>query len=170
MRRIAERALFENCTHGVALVGRDGTFLEVNPAFCKLVGYAEAELKLMRFQDVTHPADLDGDVAMADMVAAGQAQHYGMDKRYLSKLGEVVPIELDVCGVRDSAGRFLCFLAQARRKPPQRPHAVVTSPDFPPDAALVLWVRRYWPRLTAAVAIVLGGLAKALHAWATSTN
>ena len=48
---------------GMAMVGLDGRFLRCNQALADLTGYAEDELTAMTFQDITHPADLDLDLA-----------------------------------------------------------------------------------------------------------
>ena len=39
------RILFENVPVGVALMGAYGRYVEVNPAFCTMTGYSEAELQ-----------------------------------------------------------------------------------------------------------------------------
>jgi PAS domain S-box-containing protein len=64
--RKANAELFENAFQyaagGMALVGLDGRFLKINPAFCELLGYAEPELLVLDFQTITHPDDLEADL------------------------------------------------------------------------------------------------------------
>jgi PAS domain S-box-containing protein len=51
------RRVFEEGPLGLGLVGRDNRILKVNNAFCRMVGYSEAELIQMSFTDITHPND-----------------------------------------------------------------------------------------------------------------
>ena len=47
----------------MALVGLDGRWLKVNPALVEMLGYGEQELLAGSFQDITHPDDLEADLA-----------------------------------------------------------------------------------------------------------
>ena len=53
------RQVFEEGPLGVALVGKDHSFLKVNSALCRMVGYTEAELTQMSFGDITYPEDME---------------------------------------------------------------------------------------------------------------
>jgi len=58
----AEKCLtgaFENAPNGMALVGLDGRFMQVNAAFCEITGYAEEQLERMTAFDITHPDDVE---------------------------------------------------------------------------------------------------------------
>lgn len=56
------RQTFDNAPIGIALVSPDGHWLAVNQALCGIVGYSEAEMLGLTFQDITHPDDLDADL------------------------------------------------------------------------------------------------------------
>lgn len=106
--------LWENASCGLALVGPQGQFINVNPAYCKLTGYAESELTAKTFQDITHPDDVNGDVEDAKAVIAGVKTSYTMDKRYITKFDSTVKIHLKVIGIYDfNTDDFLHFLVQA---------------------------------------------------------
>ena len=47
-------------------ISPDGRYLQVNRAFCKIVGYSEEELLALDFQTITHPEDLGADLDAAD--------------------------------------------------------------------------------------------------------
>ena len=57
------RGAFDFAVVGMALVAPDGRFLRVNRALCDMVGYAEDELMATNFQAITHPDDLEADLA-----------------------------------------------------------------------------------------------------------
>ena len=82
------RSAFEWSPIGIALVGLDGRWLEVNRALCEIVGYTEDELRALTFQDITHPDDLEADLAQAERLFSGEIPSYQMEKRYLRKDGD----------------------------------------------------------------------------------
>jgi two-component system, cell cycle sensor histidine kinase and response regulator CckA len=106
------KGAFASSPNGMALVAPDGRWLEVNPALCQIVGYSEEELLGKTFQDITHPDDLDSDLAYVRQMLTGEILTYQMEKRYLHKQGQVVWILLSVSLVRDSAGQPLYFVSQ----------------------------------------------------------
>jgi len=99
------RELFEQAAVGLAQVGLDGSFLRVNQRLCDIVGYPRGELLAKTIQDITHPDDLAGGVALVRQLLAGERQTYTLEKRYLRKDQSVVPINLTVSLVRDRAGQ-----------------------------------------------------------------
>jgi PAS domain S-box-containing protein len=97
---------------GMALVGLDGRFLRVNRALCDLVGYTAEELVGLTFQAITHPGDLDTDLAAARRLERGELTRYEAAKRYLRKDGAVVDVMLHVSVVRGRDGRPLHYISQ----------------------------------------------------------
>ena len=81
-------------------------WLRVNRAICEIVGYAEAQLLEKTFQDITHPDDLQADLAHVRELLAGQRRTYGMEKRYFHRDGSIVWIDLTVALVRDDEGKL----------------------------------------------------------------
>ncbi len=114
LRESQERfsSAFKDAAIGMALVGRDGRWLQVNPALCALVGYTEQELLATTFQAITHPDDLNADLAFVRQMLAGEIPTYHMEKRYFHKQGHIVWILLTVSLVRDSVGQPLYFIGQ----------------------------------------------------------
>ena len=114
-RTLAE-SMFEQATEsapiGQAIVGLDGTFLEVNAALCTMTGYEKDNLIGMTFQEITHPDDVDADVEQANAVADGLIQTYAMDKRYIKADGSILWVQLHVSVVRDEEGEPVHFVSQ----------------------------------------------------------
>ena len=102
---------FDAAAIGMALVGLDGRFLQVNRSLCELVGYAEEELLAKTFQEITHPDDLDADVERVRRMWAGEIRSYQMEKRYIHRRGHEVSILLNASVVRDTADRPLYGVA-----------------------------------------------------------
>ncbi len=106
------RTAFDAAPIGMALVGLDGRFLQVNAALCVLLGYQAAELVELTFQDITHPGDLHLDVAQAEQLVAGDIDQYQMEKRYYDRRGHVVWVQLSGSIVRSARGEPVHFIAQ----------------------------------------------------------
>lgn len=100
-----------NAPIGQALVARDGSFTQVNPAFCRISGHTEEELIGSTFQAITHPEDLDADVKQATALAEREITDYTMEKRYVRSSGESVWIRLHASGVWDG-DEFVTYIAQ----------------------------------------------------------
>ena len=106
------RQVEEHAPSGLSLVAPDGRWLRVNRALCALVGYSEEELLTSNFQEISHPDDLDAEMAYVRQVLAGEIATYQMEKRYIRKDGARVWILLSVSLVRDDAGKPLYFISQ----------------------------------------------------------
>ena len=106
------RNAFDAAAIGMAIVSLDGKWLQVNPHLCRMLGYNEAELKKITFQDVTHPDDLEADLDYVGQVLRGEIPSYQMEKRYFHKDGHVVWVLLSVSVVRGRDGAPLHFVSQ----------------------------------------------------------
>ena len=105
------RATFEQTAVGLAHVGLDGRFLRLNDKLCEITGYGRAELQTRTFGDITHPADLEADLAQARALREGKIAHYTMEKRYIRKDGSEVWVNLTGSLVSDAEGRPAYFIA-----------------------------------------------------------
>jgi diguanylate cyclase len=131
-RQRAEAALYESTTrfggafnHAaivMALVWPDGRWLQVNPALCGLVGYSEPELLTTSFQQITHPDDLDTDLAFVEQMLRGEIASYQMEKRYIHKDGHTLWALLSVSLVRDIHGAPQYFVSQIQDITQRRLH------------------------------------------------
>jgi len=98
---------------GVAYTSPTGQFTYVNAEFCRLVGYTDGELRQRTWQSITHPDDLEADLALGRQLLAsdGRETHYLMDKRYIRKDGQPIHIRLFGNFVRDANGGVIEGLA-----------------------------------------------------------
>jgi PAS domain S-box-containing protein len=109
-------ALFQNAFEfaaiGMAIVSPEGKWLRVNRSLSAITGYTSKELLERTFQDITHPDDLDLDLANAEKMLAGTINTYQMEKRYFHKKGDIVWVLLSVSLVRNKSGEPLFFISQ----------------------------------------------------------
>ncbi len=113
-RKLAEEAIREseallNATFNQAGVGitqsdRQGHYLRANQRYCDLVGYSEAELLQRRFQDLSHPEDLDLAWTRYQQLWRREIDSYAIEKRYCRRDGGVVWAQITVSLVNDAAG------------------------------------------------------------------
>ncbi len=114
------RGAFEFAAIGMALVGRDGRFLRVNEAVCRILGYSAEELLATSFGAITHPDDLERDTAYARQLLDGSISHCQMEKRYFHKDGHIVWVLLSASLVHDSSGQPSYFVSQLQDITEQR--------------------------------------------------
>jgi len=105
------RATFENAAVGIAHVSSDFRWLRANKALCRILGWPIDELLTKSLRDISHPDDLEVDLAYVEQIRAGKIDSYDMDKRYLRKDGAIVWGRLTVGCVRRSDGSIDYFVA-----------------------------------------------------------
>ena len=96
------RATFENAAVGIAHVGLDGSWIRINNRLTDIIGYPREELLTQTFQAITHPEDLDADLALYKQLLSGEIDHYQLEKRYIHRDGHTVWIHLTVAPKRDA--------------------------------------------------------------------
>jgi len=106
------RQAFDNATTGMCLTGLDKRFMQVNPALCKVLGYAETELVGMNSVDITHPDDRAETLAAFQTMLSGQTSACHLEKRYLHAEGHPIRVLMSAATVRDEAGTPLYFVTQ----------------------------------------------------------
>lgn len=157
--RLLLEKLWNHCLIGLAIVDRDGSFVKVNPTFCRFLGYSEAELVTKSFRDVTLPEDVEWDLAMAQKVLAGEINGYDMPKRYLTKFHNVIKALLRVTGVMKN-NQFIFFISQATLI-----ENTVTETEAPHKPTLWHKIRANWAVITVVAAGFAAFAAKVIEVW-----
>jgi PAS domain S-box-containing protein len=75
-------------------------WVRFNDRLCEILGYSRDELPQITWMEITHPDDLELDVAEFERVMRGEAEGYVMDKRFIHKDGSVIYASIDVKCVR----------------------------------------------------------------------
>jgi PAS domain S-box-containing protein len=108
------RSYFELPLIGIAVTSVDKDWLEVNSTLCDMLGYSRQELTGMTWIQLTHPDDLDADLAQFNRMIGGQIDNYSLEKRFIRKDGDIVWTNLSVGCVRkpDGAVDYVVALLQ----------------------------------------------------------
>jgi PAS domain S-box-containing protein len=94
------RAYFQSPAVGIAITSPEKGWIEVNARACSMLGYSQDELATRTWADLTHPEDLELDLAEFRRVIAGEIDSYALDKRFVRKDGSFVWVLLSVNCVR----------------------------------------------------------------------
>jgi diguanylate cyclase (GGDEF)-like protein/PAS domain S-box-containing protein len=105
---------FDNAAIGMAVVSIDGSWLQVNDALCKLLGYSEQELRATSFQRLTHPDDLRHVQSYIQRVIEGYIQSHEQEKRYIHEQGHTVWVQWHVSLLKDSESGAKRFFFQVQ--------------------------------------------------------
>lgn len=98
------RATFNQANVGIGHIAPDGSWLRINQKFCELVGYTEEEFKSLTLKSITHPDDLVTSMLHFQHLLDGTLESYSLEKRYISKDGSIVWVDLAVSIVFDDDG------------------------------------------------------------------
>ena len=100
---------FEHSLIGMALISPEGRWKRVNKSLCQILGYTEAEMKDLNIEDITHPDDLKGSLAILHDLAAGEIEEVKYEKRYIHKNGDPIWVVIAATMLYDSAGKALHY-------------------------------------------------------------
>lgn len=99
---------------GMAIVGLDGTWWEINPPLERMFGYSSAEMIGRPVRQFVHPDDDARTQAQFDALVAGATPLIDTRQRYLRCGGEVLTAQANIAVMRSPAGVPLYLLAQLR--------------------------------------------------------
>jgi PAS domain S-box-containing protein len=103
------RQIFEDAPIGMAVVGLDESFKQVNATLCQMVGYSESELIQRTTMDITFEDDIPQGRQNAEELLTGGPRS-SVERRYIGKNGEVLWITRTACLMRDVDGHPINFL------------------------------------------------------------
>ena len=98
------RKYFELGLVGMALGSPEKRWVYVNDRICEMLGYSREELLNITWPAITHPDDLEADLAQFDRMLAGEIDGYVLDKRFIRKDGALVYTTLHVSCIRQEDG------------------------------------------------------------------
>jgi PAS domain S-box-containing protein len=84
------RRYFDLGLIGMAMTSPAKGIIEVNDEICRILGYERSELLQKSWAEMTHPDDLEADVAQFNRVLSGEIEGYTLDKRWICKNGRII--------------------------------------------------------------------------------
>lgn len=98
------RTIFEEAPVGMAVVGLDQHFEQVNARLTQMVGYSEQELTQMKPADIAHDECAESGELLVQQLINGEISRCAVENRYIRKDKEVLWITRTTCVIRDAAG------------------------------------------------------------------
>ena len=106
------RLALDGAAIGMCLVAPDGRFLRANPALCEMLGREREELLACTWQELTHPDDLDVDLALVQDVLDGRRRSYRLLKRFVAADGRLIWGDLSAAAIRNADDSVRHFISQ----------------------------------------------------------
>jgi PAS domain S-box-containing protein len=100
-REEAFRNIFEEGPVGMALTDPQSRIVNVNHAFCQMLGYRKKELVGRPFFDFLEPGDGLTDLGLAEKLFSGLIPHYQMEERHVAKDGKTFWCKLTASVILD---------------------------------------------------------------------
>ncbi|HEY1253163.1 MAG TPA: PAS domain S-box protein [Terracidiphilus sp.] len=98
------REVFAEAPVGIYVSSPDERIVQVNEAFCKMVGYSEAELLAMAWTELCYPEDLCLARETKRKLWLESARGSGVEGRYLHRNGSAVWCRMKVALIRNADG------------------------------------------------------------------
>ncbi len=98
------QSYFELAPVGTAVVNPDGTFLEVNDALGRVLGYSREELLRKTWFELPIPDERSAVVALAQNALAGGGDTHLHEARFLRRDGVAIDVTVDMRGLPGPAG------------------------------------------------------------------
>ena len=108
------RRSFELGLIGMAITSPTKGIIEINDEICRILGYERSELLQKTWAELTHPDDLAADTAQFNRIMSGEIDGYTLNKRWVSKTGQVIDTTISTRAVRSAHGSvdYLVVLLQ----------------------------------------------------------
>jgi PAS domain S-box-containing protein len=98
------RLAFEKGPLGIAIADHDLRIIDANETFCQITSYSKDEIIGSTFETYTHPEDITREKPLFDQLFKGEIPGYNIQKRYITRSGETVWINLTAGILRDQEG------------------------------------------------------------------
>ena len=102
----------QNAPLGIMSLDRHGHFLNINQAFCDMLGYSESELRRMNAAALIHPDHVEEFVKHLHQAFNGSFRSGSLEAKYICKNGHEIYGILHSSVVNDNRGRPLRLVAQ----------------------------------------------------------
>jgi PAS domain S-box-containing protein len=104
------RSIFETANTGIAIIGKNDYILMVNKFFLTMMGYDRKEISSIPFVQFTHPDDLLETEQLHQNLITNESSLYRVEKRFISKSGKIIWVDLAVAPIRNDSGKLIYFI------------------------------------------------------------
>ncbi len=104
------RSIFERANTGIAFADLHGCLMQCNSSFADLLEYPVEQLNGMHFAAFTHPQDIELEQELYQQIMVGNRSDYRLEKRYLTRSGRTVWVDLSVAAILDPHGNPVNFV------------------------------------------------------------
>jgi PAS domain S-box-containing protein len=104
------RHAFDYAANSMALLNTEGRFLRCNNAFENLLGYTENELLSMRFEQLTHPDDINLMPELVQGLIQGKHEKVSFEKRCITSKNQLVWAYISLSAIRDNTNAIRYFI------------------------------------------------------------
>ncbi len=103
-------AFFDNNLLGMGETNISKQWISVNQKLCELTGYTSEKLKLLTWDQITHPQDLNEELKKFNSLITHEKTSYIVEKRIVTKSGEEVFCKVSVSSVKGNTGAISHFI------------------------------------------------------------
>jgi PAS domain S-box-containing protein len=105
------RSYFDLGLIGMAITSLKKNWVEFNDTLCNMFGYMRNDFIKMTWTELTHPDDLESDLAQFNRVLDGDIDGYSMEKRFIHRDGSIINAVISSNALRKADGSVDYFVA-----------------------------------------------------------
>ena len=102
------RGVFESAPVGMYLLNPEEKFLQVNAAFCRMLGYSEQELLASNWRDLCHPDELSAGLKAHTKFWENPTEGLSAERRLIHRDGTVIRCSVKASPLKGPEGNPLC--------------------------------------------------------------
>ncbi len=156
MSELRFRKYYELGLIGMATSSLEKGLVDFNDTLCNMFGYSRKEFGKLTWTELTHPDDLEADLAQFNRVLSGEIEGYSMEKRFFHKDGNIIYTELSVNALRKNDGSVDYFVAlvhditeyKQTEKALQRSNSLLSSVIESPENIIIFALDRNYNYLS----------------------
>jgi PAS domain S-box-containing protein len=105
------RVTFNTTAVGFATLQPDSRFIEVNDAYCRIVGYSRDELLQMKYDSLIHPRFSEETIQQLAQLIEGEVPAFTIEKIFVRRDGTEIWVQNSLSLVRNAEGTPLHLIA-----------------------------------------------------------
>ncbi|TVQ29940.1 MAG: sensor domain-containing diguanylate cyclase [Wenzhouxiangella sp.] len=113
-REALQALAFQQCAIGMALLDKEGRWLDVNDEFCRMLGMPRGALLKRSYDELTVAEDIPASNREKQRLLSGQSDTVDLEKRYLRVDGTIIWVRIRASIVRDHPDLGTVLVTQAR--------------------------------------------------------